>query len=245
MNKLAISILEHTPEPELIIATAGKLCYSKGYPHQIKAKLTDEEVKKYINKLMSSGHMSPLEHASVTFSLCGVSRTLTHQLVRHRVASYSQQSQRYVSNVDNFRVVEPFDIRKDEKCHALFQSAVNTSYMYYVEIVKTLTKKYMKEENLKESLAEKKAIELARYVLPEGTCTKMVFTMNFRECLHFLELRHCKRAHPEIQAMATMMRGLLIELAPNVFEKSGAPCVRGACREGSLSCGNPFTKGES
>ena len=98
---LKVKLLQYTPEPEKTIAAAAKLCYSPVGVDDILENLTDEGAEKFLNMLMSYGHMSPIEHVSFTFAVEGVSRSLTHQLVRHRIASYSQQSQRYVK-LDQF-----------------------------------------------------------------------------------------------------------------------------------------------
>lgn len=243
MDKMKLTILSHTPNPELTIASAGKLCYAQGTATELKDYLIDnpDSVSKFVRRLVQMGHESPLEHASVTFSLSGISRSCSHQIVRHRIASYSQQSQRYVNMKDNYQYVTPDDILNNPKLKEAYDNSVNIAYITYDQIVEELMFQYM-EEGFTESQSEKKAIEVARYVLPESSCTNLVFTMNFRSCLNFLSLRECKRAHFEIRRVAQEMRELLIGIAPSVFESSGAPCRRGRCPESKMSCGSPYPK---
>ena len=142
---------------------------------------------------------------------------------------------------DNYRYVIPDDIKGDYQMNELFEHSVAVAFNTYDRIVNHLMAQYM-EEGFTESQAEKMAIEVARYVLPEASCTNMVFTMNFRSCLNFLKLRECNRAHFEIRQVAQEMRKLLIEIAPAIFESSGAPCRRGCCPEGKMSCMNPYPR---
>ena len=163
-----------------------------------------------------------IEHASFTFSVEGVSRSLTHQLVRHRVASFSQQSQRYVPlNEPTF--VTPHTVEEDEECLRVYNDTMRAIWEAY------------------NRLAEKIPAEDARYVLPNGCTTNITITMNARELLHFFRLRCCNRAQWEIREMADEMLRLCKEVSPTIFAKAGPPCVSGKCPEGKLSCGHPRT----
>jgi thymidylate synthase (FAD) len=171
-----------------------------------------------ISEITGLGHHSVIEHASFTFSIEGVSRALTHQLVRHRIASFSQQSQRYVS-IKEPNYVTPPSVAKDEELKEKFDSAMSAAWLVYRELV------------------EKVPAEDARYVLPNA-CTTNV-TMNARELWHFLSLRTCSRAQWEIREVAEEMLRLLKDASPRIFSEAGPPCVRGPCPEGKLSCGKP------
>lgn len=183
------------------------------------------------------GHDSPLEHASFTFAIEGVSRSLLAQITRHRIASYSVQSQRYV-NANQTDYITPDAIAADDKLNDLYASTMKKLWGVYGYIARTLLGRYL-EEGKDFKTAEKMAIEDARYVLPNACETKMVVTMNARSLLHFFELRCCNRAQTEIRELADEMLRLVKEVCPNVFANAGAPCVNGACPEGAMSCGRP------
>ncbi|KYH28792.1 MULTISPECIES: FAD-dependent thymidylate synthase [Clostridium] len=232
---LKVKLIEYTPNPEKVIASAAKLCYSAVGVDDILNGLDDESTDKFLNRLMSYGHMSPIEHVSFTFAVEGVSRSLTHQLVRHRIASYSQQSQRYVK-LDQFEYIIPPEIDKDEKARQIFTKAMENDQKAYDDIVSILKEKYIKN-GFKEIAAEKKAIEDARYVFPNACETKIVFTMNARSLMNFFEHRCCNRAQWEIHALADKMLELVKEVAPILFKKVGPGCVKGHCPEGAMTCG--------
>ncbi|MGG5463100.1 FAD-dependent thymidylate synthase [Clostridium sp. B9] len=232
---LKVKLLQHTPEPEKTIAAAAKLCYSPVGVDDILENLTDENTDKFLNMLMSYGHMSPIEHVSFTFAVEGVSRSLTHQLVRHRIASYSQQSQRYVK-LDQFEYIIPPAIANDEVAKKLFIDQMVGAQKAYDEIVDRLKAKYI-EEGMGERPAEKKAIEDARYVFPNACETKVVFTMNARSLMNFFHHRCCDRAQWEIRNMAEQMVGEVKKVAPILFKNAGPSCVAGPCPEGKMCCG--------
>lgn len=230
-----VKLIEHTPNPEKVVAAAAKLCYSASGIADILEDLSEEKVQGFLNRLMSYGHMSPIEHVSFTFAVEGVSRSLTHQLVRHRIASYSQQSQRYVK-LSQFQYIVPFAIQEDEKAKAIFVKAMEDDQKAYNEIADILKSKYM-ENGMKKIAAEKKAIEDARYVFPNACETKIILTMNVRSLINFFEHRCCNRAQWEIHILADEMLKQVKEVAPILFKKAGPPCLNGECPEGQMTCG--------
>jgi thymidylate synthase (FAD) len=217
---MKVILLSHTGDAEVLCATAAKTCYSQGAPSVIMEKVTEEKAGKLIEDVVSMGHHSVIEHAYYTFSLEGVSRALTHQLVRHRVASYSQQSQRYV-NMLKAEFVTPPSIAADNEAKKVFESAMEQAWEAY------------------QKLAEKMPVEDARYVLPNACETNIIVTMNARELIHFFSLRCCNRAQWEIREAADLMLALAQQVSPQIFKDAGAPCVRGPCTEGKMSCGKP------
>ena len=261
-TKLNVKLISHTMNPELVIATAGKLCYSPSRIEDLMQKQTPEMVEKFVKMLTSMGHESPLEHCSFTFAIEGVSRSLTHQLVRHRIASYSQQSQRYVSLDKTFSYIVPNRIGNVINIKQRFEQAMNDSFEHYVAISRALLEhfmydflveeeqlyspdtpielleKVMKEEYKKKYNAfTKMAIEDARAVLPNACETKMVFTMNVRSLYNFLNHRCCERAQWEIRELAIEMLKQLKIAAPILFKNIGPKCVQGPCPEGNMTCG--------
>lgn len=240
---MKVALLEYTPNPERVIAMSAKLCYSPVGIETLNEKMSDESARSFLKKLMAMGHDSPLEHVSFTFAVEGVSRVLTHQLVRHRIASYTQQSQRYVK-LEAFEYITPPEIQKIPEANALFQQAMAEDQKTYNALVEMLTPKYEAENILKgmkaemaKQQAEKKAIEDARFVFPNACETKIVFTMNARTLKHFFEHRCCMRAQWEIREMSDAMLRLLKEVAPTLFETSGPRCLNGPCPEGTMTCG--------
>ncbi len=241
--KLNVTLIQHTPEPEKLVAAAAKLCYSKAGAGEIMDDLTDENVDSFLSRLMAMGHASPIEHASFTFAIEGVSRALTHQLVRHRVASYSQKSQRYV-NEGQFHYVLPPEIKNLPEGQKIFIEAMESAQKSYDALAEKLIEKYAKalmadglSEKKAKSLAEKQAIEDARFVLPNACETKIVMTMNTRELLHFFNQRCCNRAQWEIRSLATEMLGQCRSVAPLLFGNGGPKCLEGPCPEGAMTCG--------
>ncbi|MEG0133609.1 MAG: FAD-dependent thymidylate synthase [Clostridium sp.] len=249
---LKVKLLEFTPNPEVVVASAAKLCYSAVGIDEIGEGLTEEGTSKFIKMLSSYGHYSPMEHVSFTFAIEGVSRSLTHQLVRHRVASYSQQSQRYV-RLGAFEYVIPPSIENNEECKTIFENAMKKDQEDYDKIVDILKASIIKkqiekhetsgeeitEKQLKalNSKAEKEAIEDARYVFPNACTTKIIATMNARELMHFFSHRCCSRAQWEIRELADCMIREVSKVAPNIFAGCGPSCVKGNCSEGSMTCG--------
>ena len=233
---MKVKILTHTPNLEDVITSAGKLCYSKVGVDEISKKSTKEDTERFVKMLSDMGHHSPLEHVSFTFAVEGVSRALTHQLVRHRIASYSQQSQRYVNLDKTFDFVYPNAIL-EEGLSSEYAEVMDYIHEKYVDLTNKLEEKYLARGMDKRS-ANKKAIEDARYVLPNACETKIVFTMNVRTLLHFFEKRCCSRAQWEIRNLANEMLRQCREISPTLFNNAGATCKRGYCNEGSMSC-NP------
>jgi len=225
--KLKVLLLKNTPEPESVVAMAAKLCYSPSDVEGLKDKIAAKDQKAFVEKLVSIGHMSPIEHVSFTFGIEGISRACSHQLVRHRVASYSQQSQRYVRETE-FDYVIPETIKADPKLTASFKKSMKQAQKAYDEVIKALEEKGIKGEN---------ASQDARFILPNAAETKIVVTMNARELLHFFRVRCCNRAQWEIRAMATDMLKLVRTAAPVIFKDAGPGCVNGKCPEGKMSCG--------
>ncbi len=220
-----VRLLYHTPEPERAVAAAARLCYAPVGAAELLEKLSDAAVRRVLKTILTSGHLSALEHASYTFAIDGVSRALTHQLVRHRLASYNQQSQRYVRYDEPPAFIEPSSVANDADAHDHFRSATEVAFDAY----RALIERGVPAED-------------ARYVLPNAMETKIVVTMNVRELLHFFELRCCKRAQWEIRALALAMLELVLSTAPYIFMDAGASCRRGPCREGKMTCGDPYPK---
>lgn len=241
---LKVSLLRHTEEPEKLVAAAAKLCYSSVGVEDIEDKLDKEKTQNFIEMLMSLGHESPVEHVSFTFGVEGISRVLTHQLVRHRIgASYSQQSQRYVK-LQQFEYIIPPSIEALPEAKAKFIEAMEQDQKYYDELTDILFREHY--EKLKQAGngddkarkdAEKMAIEDARYVFPNACETKIVFTMNARALFNFFNKRCCNRAQWEIRELAIEMLRLVKEVAPSLFKYCGPGCVNGPCPEGNMTCG--------
>lgn len=229
-----VSLLTFTPEPEAVVAAAAKVCYSPLTLDDIITKAFAEDNESYLAKLADAHHESPLEHASFTFAVEGVSRSLLAQLTRHRIASYSVRSQRYVSEI-GFDYVIPPAIAADAQASYIFDGAMGALDMEYRQLVKRLTEVHA-ATGMSLGEAKKKAQEDARFVLPNACCTQLVFTMNARALLNFFAKRCCNRAQWEIRQMANEMLALCKGVAPNIFASAGAPCLRGVCPEGKMSC---------
>jgi len=240
---MIVKMIAHTPNPEIVVAASAKLCYAQIGASEIMDDLNGENSAKFLEKLMDFGHFSPLEHVSFTFAIDGVSRVLTHQLVRHRIASYSQQSQRYVK-LDQFDYVVPPSIEANSEALALFNEAMASDQRVYDQLVEILEKQYL-EENQKngmsdmqaKSAAEKSAIEDARFVFPNACETKIVATMNARSLINFFNHRCCNRAQWEIRKLADEMLKCVKGVAPTLFETAGPKCLTGPCPEGKMTCG--------
>lgn len=231
---LKVNLISHTPDPERVVAAAAKMCYSKSGPDDIMNNLTPENTEKFLNRLISMGHESPIEHISFTFGVEGVSRSLLAQLTRHRIASYSVKSQRYVEE-DNFNYVVPPEIEKNERAMAIYKETMDNILKSYNELTEILYDSHKTETD--EKAARKKAIEDARFVLPNACETKLVMTFNARSLLNFFSERCCERAQWEIRELANRMLKIVKEIAPVIFKNAGPKCVRGACPEGPMSCG--------
>lgn len=234
---MKVKMLVHTPNPEAVIASAARLCYSNASIDDLMLKSEDvEKTKEYIDMLMSLGHESPIEHVTFTFGIEGISRACSHQLVRHRIASYSQKSQRYV-NETQFEYVTPEAIAKDPVSKDIYDETMTLLQGRYDFIRSGLVETYVKD-GMDRKAAEKKANEDARMVLPNACCTSIVVTMNIRSLFNFFKHRCCNRAQWEIRAVANEMWKQCMEVAPNIFKYSGPDCVtKGKCSEGKMSCG--------
>ncbi len=240
---MKVELLRYTPDGEKLIASAAKLCYSPVGIGRIEERLDGESTDKFLDMLMNLGHESTIEHVSFTFGVEGISRVLTHQLVRHRIASYSQQSQRYVK-LEQFEYIIPPSIAEDEKAKRLFIEAMEKDQEYYNKITDVLFKKHFNEymsQGMEEAQArqksEKQAIEDARYVFPNACETKIVFTMNARTLLNFFKLRCCNRAQWEIRELATEMLKMVKGVYPTLFKNAGPACLKEPCPEGRMTCG--------
>ena len=233
---MKVTLIEHTPNPEKTIAIAAKMCYSNTELEYLTDNLTEEKINSFIEMLSEIGHESPIEHVSFTFGIEGVSRALLAQITRHRIASFSVQSQRYVKNKDEFYL--PKEIEENTLAKEIYNESINKSFESYIKLVDLLQENYIKK-GLKIKDAEKKAIENARYILPNASETKMIVTMNVRSLKNFFRLRCCNRAQDEIREVADEMLRLCKEVSPILFKNMGAGCVNGKCPEGKMSCGKP------
>ena len=241
---MKVTLIAHTPEPEKVIAAVAKLCYSASDINTLMNGLTPEKVESFLEMLTNMGHESPIEHISFTFGIEGISRACSHQLVRHRMASYSQKSQRYV-NEDGFEYIVPPEIEKIPEAKEEFLSQMKVIEDGYHKLAEILTEKHTQEflaSGLSEKdavyKAKKKAFEDARFVLPNACETKIVVTMNARSLMNFFSLRCCNRAQWEIKAVADEMLKLCCQVAPTLFKNAGPSCVKtGRCGEGKMSCG--------
>lgn len=240
---LKVELLRYTPDGEKLVASAAKLCYSPVGINQIEEGLDEDKVSRFLDLLMDLGHESPIEHVNFTFGVEGVSRTLSHQLVRHRIASYSQQSQRYV-RLSQFEYIIPPAIENNKEAKAIFIKAMEQDQKYYDEISAILFNEHYNKyinEGLKEKAAkakaEKEAIEDSRYIFPNACETKIVFTMNARALLNFFRLRSCNRAQWEIRELAIQMLKEVRKVYPVLFKNAGPGCINGPCPEGTMTCG--------
>jgi len=218
---MKVSLLQHTPDPETTVALAARLCYSPTGIGELRELLSRTDIVAFLDKIMSLGHQSVLEHVSFTFGIEGISRACTHQLVRHRIASYSQQSQRYVTfRGDEVPAVVPESVAASPQRREVFDRALQACVVAYRALV---------EDGV--------PAEDARFVLPNAAETKIIVTMNARELLHFFGLRCCERAQWEIRGVAIEMLRLVKGIAPILFRDGGPGCVAGPCPEGSMTCG--------
>ncbi|MGB6371381.1 MAG: FAD-dependent thymidylate synthase, partial [Atribacterota bacterium] len=212
-------------DPEKIVAQSAGLCYSELGIDELNEKFTDKSRINLIKKIIKLGHYSVLEHATFTFAIEGIARVTSHQLVRHRLASFSQQSQRYVKiNKEGFPYIVPKSIAKDKELAKIF-----------IDTIKELDGIYqlLLDHNIE--------AEDARYILPQAVTTKIIITANARELLHIFKLRCCNRAQWEIREVAIKMLQEVEDIAPTIFKNAGPPCILGPCPEGELSCGKPWS----
>lgn len=224
-SEMKVEMIRHTLSPEEVVALGARLCYSKARVDDLLEKVSQRDQTDFVHKIMDMGHDSVLEHASFTFAIEGVSRTLLAQITRHRVASFSVQSQRYVSYEKGFGYIVPPKIEAlGEEAVAEFERQMDTMHQWYIQWQEKLG-------------AGEGGNEDARFVLPGACETRMMVTMNVRELRHFFSLRMCSRAQWEIRSLANEMHRLCMEVAPALFENAGPGCLRGACPEGEKTCG--------
>lgn len=254
---ITVKLIAHTPNPEQVVAAAAKLCYSPSKVENILEGLDEEKSRSFVEMLSSLGHESPMEHVSFTFGIDGISRACSHQLVRHRIASYSQQSQRYVDG-NSFGFVIPPAISECPQAMQAYNSAIEQQSRAYSAVRDALVCKSIKESedgnllsgtqdeiinaykeiNKKQCSAFiKKANEDARFILPNACTTSIVVTMNVRSLHNFFNHRCCNRAQWEIRELAIEMLKLCRGVAPALFKDAGPRCLNGACPEGKMSCG--------
>lgn len=223
--KLKVALIRHTLSPEETVALGARLCYSRATIDDLTQRVSAKDQSDFVQKIMGMGHESVLEHASFTFGVEGVSRVLLAQLTRHRLASFSVQSQRYVSYENGFGYIVPPKIEAlGDEAKAEYERQMQQMHEWYCAWQEKLGTGEGSNED-------------ARFVLPGACETRLMMTMNVRELRHFFSLRMCSRAQWEIRAMATEMHRLCMEVAPALFADAGPGCLRGACPEGAKSCG--------
>lgn len=254
---IKVNLIAHTPNPEQTVAAAAKLCYSPVGVDEIQENLTPEKTRSFVGMLTEIGHESPMEHASFTFAVEGISRACSHQLVRHRIASYSQQSQRYVDG-NSFQFVTPPSIEQCPKAKQEYDKIISMQKEAYSKIRDALAAEQIKSKRpelsgddaeiisaFKEqdkagcSAIIKKANEDARFILPNACTTAIIVTMNTRSLWNFFAHRCCNRAQWEIREVAVQMLKACREAAPSLFKNCGPSCMSGKCPEGKMSCGKP------
>lgn len=240
---MKVYLLAYTENAEQLVASAAKLCYSKTGVDRLMEGLTPQKSAEFLDMLSDLGHQSPVEHASFTFGIEGVSRALLAQITRHRIASFSVQSQRYVE-YEAMPFVTPPEIAACPEALEIFNKAMADAAESYKKLSEILKEKHLKQLtdagiDQKSALraAQKQGIEDARFVLPNACETKMVVTMNARSLMHFFNLRCCNRAQWEIRAVATEMLRLASGVAPSLFKNAGPSCLSGPCPEGRMTCG--------
>lgn len=238
---MKVELLNYTPNPEATVAAAARLCYSSADITDLWQTAESSDNTRYIEMLTELGHESPVEHVTFTFGISGISRACSHQLVRHRIASYSQKSQRYV-NETQFGYVVPPAIAQDTSINDVYSDTMQVLQTSYETLRDALIRKYL-ENGMDEKSAQKQANEDARFVLPNACTTSIIVTMNVRSLFNFFKHRTCNRAQWEIRALAQEMLGQCRTIAPNLFKHAGPACLTtGKCSEGKMSCGKPLKK---
>ena len=223
--EMKVALIRHTLSPEEVVALGARLCYSKARVDDLLERVSTRDQTNFVNRIMGMGHDSVLEHASFTFGIEGVSRVLLAQITRHRLASFSVQSQRYVSYESGFGYIVPPKIEAlGAEAVTEFEQQMDTLHQWYTRWQEKLGTGEGGNED-------------ARFVLPGACETRMMVTMNVRELRHFFSLRMCTRAQWEIRALANEMHRLCMEVAPALFANAGPGCLRGACPEGEKTCG--------
>lgn len=224
--RLKVKLLTKTSGPELAASMGARICYS---PAGIDELAEAGESPKLIGRLMELGHLSTIEHASFTFGIEGVSRVLLAQVTRHRIASFSVQSQRYVcqsKGAGEFSYIVPPAIEQlGDDAVQEYKRQMSAMQEWYAGWIERLGGE------------GEGANEDARFVLPNACETKLIMTMNARELLHFFSLRCCNRAQWEIRELAWEMLKLCRQEAPALFKNAGPDCASGPCSEGKMSCG--------
>ena len=220
---MKVQLINYTQNPEKTVAQSARLCYSSQTIQEIADHTGREKQKKLIEKIMRLGHYSVLEHTSFTFGIENISRVTSHQLVRHRIASFSQRSQRYVKIKPEQQMIIPAEIKNDPVLLPKFREIAHKGIDLYQEMI-----------------SRGISAEDARYILPQATGTSIIFTANARELIHFFRLRCCNRAQWEIRQVAIEMLRMVKKIAPVIFKNAGPPCLVGPCPEGEMSCGHPW-----
>ncbi|HNW93545.1 MAG TPA: FAD-dependent thymidylate synthase [bacterium] len=223
---MKVTLLQHTPNPDETVALAARICYAPGDIAELtQSVMSPARRREFLNMLIKRGHHTPLEHITFTFGVEGVSRACSHQLVRHRIASFCQQSQRYVEMHDaaHDTFVVPPGIAADPEAEKLYRELMRSARETYAAL-----------------RARGVAREDARYVLPSATETALVVTMNARSLLNLFALRLCRRAQWEVRTVAEQMLALARQVSPEIFAAAGPGCVTGACPEGKNGCGQPY-----
>ncbi|NLW44981.1 MAG: FAD-dependent thymidylate synthase [Syntrophomonadaceae bacterium] len=216
---MKVKLVAYTPEPEKTVALAARMCYSNRGVDNLADALTPAEVERMVRMLTQVGHLSPIEHVSFTFAVEGISRACSHQLVRHRIASYSQKSQRYVDET-SFEYIVPPSIANNPEAREVYTRVIDTIRESYSQLARMVPR------------------EDARYILPNATETKIILSFNARSLYNFFSQRLCLRAQWEIREMAQLMLTEVMKVAPLLFSKAGPSCeVEGICWEGKMSCG--------
>jgi len=215
---MKVKLVRFTADPEILCGAAALTSTKSGSPSEIFEKMDLEKARQIIKRVTGYGHASVIEHASFTFSIEGVSRAMTHQLVRHRIASYTQQSQRYVTYDTFEKYVTPPSIEENSEAKRIFNSALKKISETYHKLLEMGIPK-----------------EDARFILPNAAKTNIVVTMNARELRHFFNLRCCRRSQWEIRQVAIEMLKQAKNAAPSLFENAGPSCVElGYCPEGKM-----------
>lgn len=218
-TEFTVRLLFYTKDPEDVIYRAIRICYQES---EDEDKASPEIKKKIIRKVIKRGHLSVIEHVSFTFLIEGISRACSHQLVRHRLASYSQQSQRYV-DFEGLKYIIPPSILKSGELEKIYKDFINDAFNLY---------RKLRDNRIPQ--------EDARFVLPNASSTSILVSMNARELLHFLGLRLCRRAQWEIRGLAIRMGEMLSTILPAVFGLSAPSCSQGPCPEGDATCRDPY-----
>jgi thymidylate synthase (FAD) len=216
-----VSLLSYTPNPDRVVLSAARLCYSEISANDLFMNFDFKDPEKFLSDLRQSGHLSTFEHAGFTFAVDGLSRIASHQLVRHRIASFSQQSQRYVK-MNKTEAVTPLSISGNPEAKRFYDEQVERCHETYIRLVSMGV-----------------PAEDARFILPHGWETKLVLTMNARELHHFFTLRTCRRAQWEIQELARKMLMLVRGVSPLLFKIAGPKCIISGCEE-ARPCGKPY-----